>query len=169
MSDAEKSLVKSEIEALLNYDPGTGEFVWLQKRRGGASPGQRAGCTKAGGYVTIRVLGRSVYAHRLAWFLTHGRWPNGVIDHIDGDPSHNRISNLRDVPQGINLQNQRRAHKSNRSSRLLGVTFDSRNGKWMAKISIANKTRNLGRFASAEAAHIAYRAAKRMLHEGCAA
>ncbi len=57
-------------------------------------------------------------------------------------------------------------HASNKSSGLLGVCFDKQTGRWMAKISIGNKTKNLGRFADQHKAHSAYVSAKRAHHEG---
>jgi hypothetical protein len=44
-------------------------------------------------------------AHRLVWFVTYGKFPNGDIDHLNGDRSDNRIENLRDVTRRANLQN----------------------------------------------------------------
>jgi hypothetical protein len=44
-------------------------------------------------------------AHRLVWFVVHGKFPDGDIDHINGNRSDNRIENLRDVTRRANLQN----------------------------------------------------------------
>ncbi|MFX4377260.1 HNH endonuclease, partial [Acinetobacter baumannii] len=41
----------------------------------------------------------------MAWLYVHGVHPTGQIDHIDGDPLNNRISNLRDVSHAVNQQN----------------------------------------------------------------
>ncbi|XUG57626.1 HNH endonuclease [Bordetella pertussis] len=37
----------------------------------------------------------------------YGAWPTQNIDHVNGDRSDNRIANLRDVPQAVNMQNRR--------------------------------------------------------------
>jgi malate synthase len=47
----------------------------------------------------------------LVWFITYGKFPDGVIDHLDGDPSNNRIENLRDVPQRVNMQNRKKFNR----------------------------------------------------------
>ena len=107
--------------------------------------------------------------HRLAWLLFYGRWPNGHIDHINGDPSDNRISNLREASHAVNMQNQRRPHKNSRSQ-LLGASLDTsrtRPNPWRAQITVNGKTKRIGWFKTAEEAHAAYIAVKRMLHEGC--
>ena len=151
---------------LLRYCPQTGNFTWSQDRGGGARVGDIAGTATSTGYRQIRLAGRLYFAHRLAWLLTHGAWPSGVIDHIDGNGMNNRIENLRDVSVAMNQQNQRRAHRSNKSSGLLGAHFDQRTGRWLAKISVANKTINIGRFATAQLAHKAYIEAKGAVHNG---
>jgi len=154
------------IDVLLDYDALTGLLHWKQNRRGGARAGEVAGTRTARGSIQIHCKGKIYHAHRIAWRLAMGRWPTGVIDHINGDPSDNRLVNLRDVSQGTNQENQRRAHISNKSSGLLGVSFDARTGRWLAKISVSNRTKNLGRYASPDQAHEAYFTAKRELHQG---
>jgi hypothetical protein len=48
-----------------------------------------------------------VYLHRLVWFLEKGEWPELEIDHINGKPHDNRLSNLRPVSQSVNQKNQK--------------------------------------------------------------
>lgn len=48
-----------------------------------------------------------VYAHHVAWYLTHGVWPNQFIDHIDGNGSNNQITNLRLATHQQNNTNSR--------------------------------------------------------------
>lgn len=160
------ALPEAELLGVLKYDAASGVFTWSVSRRGGAKAGDAAGTVKAGGYIQIHALGKLHYAHRLAWLFVHGSWPVGHVDHIDGNPGNNAIANLRDVSAEVNQQNQRRAHRSNRSSGLQGVSFDSRTGRWLAKISLKNRTKNLGRHDTPELAHQAYVAAKRSMHEG---
>lgn len=63
-------------------------------------------CVKAKGYLqvclTLNGKYKSMTVHRLAWFLIHHAWPNGEIDHIDGNRQNNRIDNLRVVSRKEN-------------------------------------------------------------------
>lgn len=95
--------------------------------------------------------------------MARGHWPTYQIDHINGDRSDNRLANLRDVSATVNAQNQRKAYANNRAG-LLGA---HRAGKrYVARIRMPQARIFLGGFASAEEAHAAYVAAKRLLHEG---
>ncbi len=164
----------SELQKLVAYDPETGTFTWKVSIGGngkrGVSGSKPAGSTAGGhntnGYYRIRISGRSYLGHRLAWAITHGTWPLGSIDHIDGNPRNNKLSNLRDIRQGGNVQNQRSPHPRNTSG-VLGVGRHTQYGKWRARITVDGRERSLGVFDTVEEAQQAYLGAKRKLHEGC--
>ena len=66
-------------------------------------------CTKYG-YIRVNIPenGKNppqIFAHRIAWFLYHGKWPEKYIDHINGNRSDNRIENLREVSHSENCKN----------------------------------------------------------------
>jgi len=159
-------LTAQRLRELLHYSPDTGVFTWRVSRGGAVCAGDSAGYGNGAGYRKIYIDGGQYMAHRLAWLYTHGSWPSGVIDHRDGDRSNNAIANIRDVSICVNNQNQKRAHSSNRSCGLLGVTRDSA-GMWQARIRVDGKRRYLGTFKDQEQAGAAYIAAKRLLHAGC--
>lgn len=164
MSDTNHTLVH-RLRNALEYDEKTGVFVWKEPvRRGRIRPDRVAGClSSSNGYIYIRLEGRLLAAHRLAWLYVHGEEPNGDLDHIDGVRTNNSIRNLRVASQVLNQQNLKRA-KSHSASGILGVCLDKRRGKWKAEIK-ANKVRKfLGYFETAELAHDAYLDAKRRLH-----
>ncbi len=75
-----------------------------------------------------------------------------VIDHIDGNPKNNYVSNLRVVSQRVNIENR----KFNKSSIYQGVSFNKAEQKWKAYIRNEGKLAHLGYFLSEEDAYKAY-------------
>lgn len=176
---AKTDLTAQIVRELLHYDPETGVFTWLPRRLEFFSKEmyaktwntQFAGKEARGlsnGYLSIRVLNRAYWSHRLAWLYVHGQWPEGVVDHINGNRLDNRISNLRDVNDAINAQNIRTAPKKG-SKTPLGVFFNQRKvlRKFSASINICGRTKHLGYFDTETDAHNAYLIAKRQHHPGC--
>ncbi|MFY4006015.1 HNH endonuclease [Achromobacter denitrificans] len=162
-----------DVRALLDYEPESGVFRW--RYRDGAPKqwnvryaGRVAGLVTDLGYRTIAIHGRPYRANRLAWLVMTNEWPAGVVDHINGHKSDDRFSNLRDVSKTVNGQNQRTATRKNRSTGLLGATFDKRKQKFRADISVNGKAKHIGYYDTAMEAHLAYIERKRELHEGCA-
>ncbi len=108
-----KDVTAERVRELLHYDPETGIFTH-KVSRGGVSAGDIAGCLDSLGYVRISLgRGASRFAHRLAWLLVYGKWPDGDIDHIDQAKANNRIANLRDVSRSANNQNRDKPQRNN--------------------------------------------------------
>jgi hypothetical protein len=159
-----------EVRSLITYDAETGEFTWESrgsqdresKRWSTRFAGKRAGRIDSHGYRQIDMRGMTFLAHRLAFAMTYGRWPIGDIDHIDGDKTNNRISNLREATRRENMQNQTR--RSNNKSGYSGVYWRTKKKKWLAKICANGKHHHLGTFDCPHKAHQAYLAAKQRIH-----
>jgi hypothetical protein len=148
--------MQKALKELYIYSRKTGIFRW----RTGARAGKIAGCTYADGYHNIRFLGRSIGAHRAAWLYVRGFMPKQV-DHKNGNPSDNRLSNLRASTQAQNRQNSRTRRDS--KSGFKGVIYCADHKKWRAMIGPRGRVKHLGYFITAELAHKAYCiAAKRM-------
>lgn len=160
------TLTQDRLRELLHYDPETGAFTWRSKcsKYSPVKLGERAESPTHQGYWRITLFHKEYRAHRLAWFYVFGAWPRHEIDHRNGDPGDNRIENLRDVDRRTNGQNQRRATRDSFTG-FLGVTFEK--GRFKAAIGVGGRTKNLGRYDTAEEAHGAYLNAKRSLHAGC--
>lgn len=153
-------ITQERLRQLLDYSEETGEFQWRTNHNSRAKAGTVAG-TPQNGYIAISVDGERVGAHRLAWMYVHGKWPKHHIDHIDGNRQNNRITNLRDVPQAINMQNQRKPYRINTSG-YMGVSHQR--GKWVAQICVEGRRKWLGTFKTPEEAHAVYVKAKEQLH-----
>jgi hypothetical protein len=149
----------------LRYEPDTGIFIWMVSS-GKARVGAKAGSISANGYLKIGVGGKEYYAHRLAWFMVFGEWPNGEIDHRDGDRTNNRIINLRDSSRAENAQNVRAAHSDSKSG-LLGVSWSQMRQKWHSQIMLRGQKIDIGFFDTANDAHTAYLNKKRQIHKTC--
>ncbi|MDX3744647.1 HNH endonuclease signature motif containing protein, partial [Pseudomonas sp.] len=107
-----KNVPPEKIAELLSYDHTTGLFVRKRYIIGGdRSVKQRL---DHDGYLRINVAKTSFKAHRLAWVLYYGKWPDGDIDHINCDRADNRIENLRECSRSQNCHNTslRRNNKS---------------------------------------------------------
>lgn len=165
MRSYQDDLDAETVKQWLLYDPQSGLFTWRQRRRH-HPVGSAAGAVCKRGYVVIGLLGKTRKAHRLAWAYVYGEMPAGLIDHIDGNKSNNRIDNLRVVTNTVNMQNLRAAPKGSASGKL-GVHV-GRSSKWRARIIVDGARVNLGSYETPEEAHQAYIAAKRRLHPGCA-
>jgi len=153
-------LTRERVFELLSYDSKKGILTWLCSR-GGVKKGSLAGqlhIDKRNKYTRIKVDGKKYFAHRLIWLLVKGDWPDGQIDHIDGDGLNNRIENLRDVCQSENLKNSR-AHLNNTSGET-GVFWSKRWKKWRAQIRADGRANHLGYFQSVKEAADAYKNAK---------
>lgn len=117
------------------------------------------------GYLKCRINGFDYLVHRLACLYMTGEWPEGEVDHIDGDPSNNAWNNLRVGSKSDNMENRKNAKKHNLSTGLLGAFSNGKpNGKFVAKITAQGKPKHLGTFDTPEEAHQAYVEAKRQLH-----
>lgn len=154
-----------EAHSLLDYDPTSGLLRWKVSTGPMIRVGAVAGYRSTRDYIRVRYAGKQYQAHRLAWLLANGRYPSGLIDHINGDRTDNRLSNLRDATPAINSQNQRRATVRNKSSGLLGVTRNR--AGWQASVRLNGRQHHVGTFKTPEEAHVAYLEAKRRLHPGC--
>ena len=147
------NLVSAErLRQMLSYDPGSGNFTWLNPPKNHAGlKGVIAG-NSATGYVAIKIDGRKYKAHRLAWLYVHGEWPKHEIDHRNCCKLDNRIDNLRPA---TNPQNQ--ANKN----RVLGKAVPKGvrllpSGNFQARISVGRKLLSIGTFADEKQAQEKY-------------
>lgn len=146
---------------VLSYDQDTGIFRWKKTLNNRGPAGALAGYVSCG-YLSIRIDTVSYRAHRLAWLIVYGRWPDGEIDHINQIKLDNRLSNLRDCSSGINKRN-----KPVQSNNKLGLKGVSRDGKkFRATIHHNKKQMYLGSYPSPEEANRVFLEAENRLYGG---
>lgn len=156
-------LTQQTLKSLLRYDSTTGEFIWLVNRgRNFQHIGKLAGTVQKSGHISIRINGTKYLSHRLAWLYMTGSWPDGMIDHSNGNPSDNRFINLRVTDSSGNNRNSRK-RKTNKSG-YKGVSFFRKTEKWRASIVYNRRNISLGLFENPEDAHKAYVEAAKRLH-----
>ena len=163
-----------ELRELLDYDPETGKLTWKPR-----SPGkftrpravrrfnQRFAGREAltapirGGLQMGTILTKTVYAHRVAFAIHHGRWPKGEVLHRDGDRRNNRANNL--VEASTSVANILKAPSRSNTAGATGIHFIARLGKWSAHIRMARKQHRLGCFDTRGEAIAARQAAEERL------
>jgi hypothetical protein len=102
------------LHAYLNYDPDTGALTWKKLAlRNRFKIGDLVGSpNKKKGRVTGMIFtlnGLRYYVHRAAWVMSYGDIPRNVmIDHINRDPTDNRLCNLRLSSLAQNVINRMR-------------------------------------------------------------
>lgn len=136
-------LTCDELRRRYHYSPETGLFTRRTSRGVNYPVGMVAGCTSRG-YRYIRIGDCSFAAHRLAWLYTYGEMPDGLIDHIDGNPLNNRISNLRVVDATENAWNK--GPNPQAKSGFKGVSWHKAAKKWQAQLSSGKTNYHLGYF-----------------------
>lgn len=149
----------STLRELLSYNPKTGDMRWKRRsRKWCKSDGTRdrwnnlyagklvSNKTASIAYAHVCVLGTTYPVHRVAYAIAHGNWPDGHIDHINGDRFDNRLSNLRVVTIQENARNTKRPVTN--TSGVVGVHWSKAARKWRANIRVDQKLIHLGSFDS---------------------
>lgn len=134
-----EEITKEYVLSILDYDQITGLFTWRKWNKPAGSD-MKTNCGKT--YWRIGIMRNQCLAHRLAWLYVHGNWPDGEVDHIDGNGMNNAISNLRVVPPSVNMKNLRRSKRN--MSGVTGISWDKGIRKWIAMISNGGKRIYLG-------------------------
>lgn len=123
------------------------------------SGGVARGYLRRDGYYVCTVSGKKYLAHRIVYAIHHAEVPP-ILDHINGNRSDNRISNLRAASSGENRQNVTR--RGGRS--IQGATWHKRAGKWQVFVDLNNKRIYCGLYTCLLDARAAYIRTKNSLH-----
>ncbi|MFT2797431.1 HNH endonuclease [Serratia sp. N21D137] len=155
-------ITQIEIMEKLNFDEETGVFTWKVKPSRRVVIGSVAGTKDTDGYRKIKVCGKVIPSHRLAWLYVYGGLPKQEIDHINRVRDDNRIINLRLATRSQNAKNKLKS--SANTSGFKGVSAISTRGKWVAHIRVDGKNKHIGYYNTPERASIAYRIAAHFYH-----
>lgn len=156
------------VSSIVRYDLVTGNMFWkpripsmfkaerISLERACSSWNKRLAGKEAatylddGGYKQIRIAGKTMLAHRVAWLLATGDWPSEQIDHINGIRSDNRFENLRCVSNSENHKNRKKPMTN--TTGVVGVYWFKEKNKWHAQINVGGKKHNFGFFDDFDAA-----------------
>ena len=141
-------LAYDEAKELYEYDP---DYGILKERETGK---YLQGSLRSDGTVGISVKGRTVLAHRLAWLLSTGEWPDGMVSHINGDKSDNRFENLTLIKPYTDV----RAVKE-----IAGISFVKKTQRYKAVIHNRGRQHYLGEHETKEEAVLTRYAAEQCL------
>ncbi|MGP2449073.1 HNH endonuclease [Pantoea stewartii subsp. indologenes] len=153
--------LRNRILELFDYDADTGEFL-MRISRGTVKKGNVAGHLMKCGYVRICINRKFYYAHRLAFLYVHG-WMPEVIDHINGNTSDNRITNLREATITQNMWNARLSITN--TSGVKGCSWHKGRGKWRAFCAFKGTRNDIGYFENLEEAKMAVEKFREEMHK----
>jgi hypothetical protein len=115
----------------------------------------KRGFSYLGASLSKNGIRKTMYIHQLVSmaFLGHksNKWEL-VVDHINNNPTDNRLENLQIVTQRFNVYRNR----DGCSSKYKGIHWDKYAKKWKAQIQISGKKKYLGLFDCELKAHQAY-------------
>lgn len=111
-------------------------------------------CTDNKGYVITYADKKCYKAHRIIWLLEHGKFPDKILDHINGIRDDNRIENLREAD--FTQNNANKVMRKKKSNLPKGTRIKDRPKPYVAYIYIDKKPVYLGAFKTKDESAEAY-------------
>lgn len=151
------------------YNGETGDLIWRARPReyfansracsvwNARYSGSVSGSMGPIGYRQLALNNDTFLAHRVVWKFHHGYCPE-FIDHVNGIRNDNRIENLRPATHQENSRNSK--IRADNSSGIVGVVWDKRDQRWVARIVISGRNLALGSFVDIDAAAAARQSAE---------
>jgi hypothetical protein len=154
-----KLLSKEYLHELFEYRDG--KLFWKICKAKRIKVGQEAGCHKEKGYFHAGIDGTNYLIHRLVFCWHNGFMPE-FIDHIDGNPSNNKIENLRIATRSQNNCNSK-IQKNNKSG-VRGVAWIEARKRWVVNCQVNKKAKQIGYFKDFELAELVAKEAQSLFH-----
>jgi len=136
-------------------------FVNLGTRKGRNKAGSLAGTPNPEGYYYMMVDGVNYRHSHLVWLWHHGEFPACQVDHINRNPSDDRIENLRLAPNNSADNSQNKGRYKNST---FGPGVRKRGDRFYAVLGVAKKRVIRSGFKTPEEASQAYQALKKEHH-----
>lgn len=148
------------IQRLFHADLVTGRLFWAvaprtHPRLAGTEAGTVRKPSRANGkrYCYVKIGGVPYKRSHLVFCLVHGRWPVPCCDHINGDSTDDRPSNLREATVTQNAWNHK--HRARRIDLPMGVRLTPA-GRFQARIAQFGRLLCLGAYDTPEEAQAVY-------------
>lgn len=152
-------LTKELLHELFEYNNGT---LFRKKTRApNAVAGAEAGWERPGGYRAVRLNHRDYRVHHIIFMMFNGYLPR-ELDHINNNPTDNRIENLREVSSSQNKMNMR--IRSDSGSGIKGVSWDKSRCQWAVRVQMNGKYVHRSRHDDLELAELVAMEARNLYH-----
>ena len=126
-------VTKELLQEIFSYD--NGNLYWKTVRCSKLKVGQKAGWVGKKNYLYVRVNYKAYAIHRLVWIIHNGDIDNGkIIDHIDRNPTNNKIENLRIATHTQNNQNS--SKRTTNTSGYKNVYWSTEKSRWLVKCNV---------------------------------
>lgn len=157
--------MEKNIDILKEYlEYRDGYIYWKKSISDKIKVGKMAGHLNKMGYWVVAINKVLLSMHRVIWIIENGPIPDGmVIDHINNNPSDNRIENLRLATLMQNGFNRKVASKRSKLG-LPGISFYKKLKKYVVRISCGGSQIYVGRYETLEEAIIECRIARNYYH-----
>ena len=152
--------MRPDWHAIFRYEPDG--KLWYREQRTGRGARRNmnkpVGCADKG-YLRFRFKGKTYDVHKTIWEMHYGPVTPGMeIDHKNNIRNDNRIENLQELTDGDN--SKKRLLNKNSTTGYKGVYFSKRDNKFLARIQVDYKRKDLGYFDTAEEAYEARKIAE---------
>lgn len=154
-----ESITQDYVKQLFEYRDG--ELYWKIKHSRNVWIGRKVGSKTQRGYYQLQLNKKFYLNHRIIFLMHHGYLPE-YLDHIDGNPSNNKIENLRAATLTQNQYNTK-LHKNNNSG-FKGVSWCNTTNNWRVRIQIKKVGKVIGYFDDLELAGLVAQEARNKYH-----